>query len=127
MQEKHLLLNKTNMKLKEYLKLKRLAYISVIDFLIDNQEIDNWQIPYFRTRYNNGEFFEDFNPIISFANFQNNLIVKISHDEDLVTDFESWISNFDDKKVLNIEINIKNFDIIKCEIYNFINHNSEKS
>lgn len=115
------------MKLKEYLKLKRLAYISVIDFLIDNQEIDNWQIPYFRTRYNNGEFFEDFNPIISFANFQNNLIVKISHDEDLVTDFESWISNFDDKKVLNIEINIKNFDIIKCEIYNFINHNSEKS
>lgn len=61
---------------KEFLKLKRVAYMSVIDFLIKSQEIDNWQMPYFQTKYNNGLFFEDLNPIISFISFHKKKLSK---------------------------------------------------
>ncbi|MBX4133690.1 MULTISPECIES: hypothetical protein [Orbaceae] len=101
-------------------RIKKKWYYFITDLLIESDEIDNWQFPFFKTRYSNGNFFEDLDPIISLINFNQTQIIKIIQDPDI--DFNDFLSDFDNKSMLVITTNdlVENKTLIKNKIINFI-------
>lgn len=84
------------------IKKKKEWYFFIIDLLITTLEIDNWKMPYFRTRYNNGAFFEDMDPIISLINFEETHIIKIIQKTDSNYEYVNFLDEFNNKQMLVI-------------------------
>jgi|GEM_PF-6837374 len=67
--------------MQEIIAIKKEWYFTFVNFLAEINELDKWDIPFFKTYNSDGEYELDGDPIFSMINHARDKIIKIIHED----------------------------------------------